>query len=239
MTNSSKDLNIAYLSLRTSFGGYMATDIVGAATWVSASGLLHCALKCSTGEYIIPMAGIATTTSAPYTFNTGSSPRYLGNKIILPRSMRLKGVRLAIDNDGDSSISLMDASGNVLNGDDSSTAMTITGDANFRNQKYYLNGLNDFPCPKTLLASTAYYLVSNPTTTTNSTITAMTYYSQEIRDADLGIASDVTFESATSPTSISWSTSALTLYGLYPIFDQIDLGGGLITHPGMNGGING
>ena len=292
MTNASKSLQIAKGSayyLAVANFNWICDDIVGAATWVKGTYKTNIALKCSTGEYLIPMgSSIYERGNVTTNISTATTPQYLGNKIIAGNSARLSGIMLpALDLEYDITIKLVDASGTTIIGDDASTSMQIVVDSEYRAgiSVYYLSPVN-FPCPKTLVAGTSYYLIFSPDTASNTTIYQWQYESEALKNQDCRIPTGWTCSHCSSPSEVSFTVISNYIVGLLPIFDQIYFsdvgnvteddtvngvtgtyheateaevqsgvtfgalsaltgtyvgggGGGLIRHPGMNGGLNG
>ena len=205
-----------------------ATDIAGAATWINTPLPLRCALKTSLGEWITP-CGLAAVRTASLNISTApTNPYYVGNKISSTTSVRLYGVFVPIiDMDQGIKIHLMDVSGSVLKADDTTTDMTITAESTYRYGSGTLyNGLVAFPAPKTLSASTAYYLMCEPATGTNQAIACATFNDTTIKRDTARIPSGFTVNKVTSPQGWSITETDTELVGIYPIYDQMDLGSG-------------
>lgn len=205
-----------------------ATDIAGAATWVNADQPWNCALKTSLGEWITPF-GMASLYDSYRNISTApSDPYYIGNKISSSVSVRLCGAFIpTIDMGQWIKIHLMDASGNILLADDASTAMTITAESTYR---YGTSGLYNafiaFPKYKTLAASTNYYLMHEPVTGTNQPIVYGRFNDTTIKSNTARIPSGWTVNHVTSPQSWSITETDTRITGLYPVFDQMDMGSG-------------
>ena len=234
MTTASKSLNVmksAKLIATGANGGWIVEDISATpGTWVKGTYRPNVALKCSTGEYLIPAGG---AIFEKYTFigiNTGTTPRYVGNKILCNKALRLAGVFLPyLEMDYDITLKLVDASGTVLKGDDTTTDMLIAIDADYRSGiAIYSNSEILFPCPKTLAANTAYYLIFSPDTVSSVNIYHWQYETEALKKQDLGIPTGWTINRVTSPTVISFTETATEIAFILPIFDQIDFpaGGG-------------
>lgn len=242
MTNTSKSLQICKKATNLNWA-WICEDIAGAATWAYGTHAPNVALKCSNGDYLCPGGGGIHSSAGTVSINTGSGPRYIGNKIIAPNSVRLVGAySTVLDMDYGITIKLVDSSGNVLKGDDASTDMSVAIDAKYR----YSTAANYgsivlFACPKTLSASTAYYLIFSPDTASNTLISYSAFIGAPLKTS-ARIPTGWTFHYVSSPSSFSITENTERIATIFPIFDQIDIGsggGGLLTHPGMNGGING
>jgi hypothetical protein len=230
MTNASKDV-ILIKSYRygqtTPVCGWVVTDIIGAATWVKTTYRPNCALKTSLGEYLIPAGGDALENIAYTAVNTGSNPRYIGNKIQCNGKTRLAGFFLSyFDPDYNVTIKLVNASGTVQKGDDTSTDMSVTIDADYRAGtalELYTECM--FPCPKTLDADTAYYLVMSPDTASDVRMYRCQYESEAIKNTVFGIPSGWSVNHITATTD--WDNvdhvteTAAYISGLLPVYDQI------------------
>lgn len=228
MLNSSKSLRLAGsrgITGSSLNGCWCVADIVGAG-WVTTSVQTFSAvLKCSTGEYLTPFGTTISKVSST-AITTSSDPRYIGNKLVTGVSARLCGVRLEyLDMDCDISIKLVDASGDVLKGDDTVTDMVITLDSEYR-VGTGANTLSElsFPCPKTLTASTPYYLIFVPISASNTLVFVSSYYSTVAKGCLAFIPSGWTLNKITSPSAWSITETDTDVCVLAPMFDQIDIG---------------
>jgi hypothetical protein len=170
----------------------------------------------------------AITGSTLYISTAPTNPYYVGNKISSTTSVRLYGVLVPyLDMDQGIKIHLMDAAGSILKADDTTTDMTISAESTYRygvGTQY--NGLVAFPAPKTLSASTAYYLMCEPATGTNQPIPYAIFNDTTIKRDTARIPSGFTVNKVTSPQAWSITENDAELMGIYPIYDQMDLGGG-------------
>ena len=207
---------------------WAALDVAGEATWVNHYAILSCALKTSLGEWISPY-GTAAYRGTTHSISTApTNPYYVGNKISSTTAVRMSGAFIPyMDMDQGFKIHLMDASGSILKGDDATTDMTITAGSTYRYGTSLLyNALVAFPAPKTLTASTAYYLMFEPATGTNQNIPYAIFNDTTIKSNTACIPSGWTVNKVTSPQAWSITETDTELMGLYPVFDQMDLGGG-------------
>lgn len=212
-----------------------ATDIAGAATWVNANTPWNCALKTSLGEWITPFGMASQYTSSHNISTAPTNPYYVGNKISSSVSVRLCGAFMPyMDMDQGIKIHLMDVSGNILLADDASTAMTITAESTYRyGTSAQYNAFIAFPKYKTLAASTNYYLMYEPATGTNQPVISGIFNDTTIKSNTARIPSGWTVNYVTSPQSWSITETDTRITGLYPVFDQMDMGSG----SGGGGGI--
>lgn len=183
----------------------------------------NAALKCSDGTYLLLADGNCQYSDATTTFSTSSNP-YQGNKLVAPVSVRLCGVRIKMDPDYTSYIKLLDASGNVLKADDSSTDMSIAIDPDLRGSTSGATSSIAFPYPKTLTASTAYYLMLQNTSSSNQTLYKNTFSSNTFLKMGLRLPSTWTLHRAYCTTPGSYTEVNTDVVNIYPIFDQIDIG---------------
>jgi hypothetical protein len=124
-------------------------------------------------------------------------------------------------------IHLMNASGSILKADDTTTNMTILADSTYRyGTGSQSNGLVAFPAPKTLSASTAYYLMCEPATGTSQPIPYAVCNDTTIKRDTARIPSGFTVNKVTSPQVWSITETDTDFVGVYPVYDQMDLGGG-------------
>lgn len=229
MLNASKNLRINKSANMGHYNGANMNWIVeelGGGAAAKASYLSNVALKCSTGIYLVPIGGDCNVINSYISINTGSNPRYVGNKVLCHTSSRISGVNIAHqDIDYNVSILLVDSSGNVLKGDDTITDMSITLDADYRygTAKLRLSCV-DFPCPKTLTADTAYYLIYSPADANNTNVYWLDYETEALKKQVHGIPANWSCSYVSSPSVVSFTEDVSKIACLYPIFDQIDLG---------------
>lgn len=220
-------------------GVWVASALGGAAWSKSINNMPNVALKCSTGEYIIAAYGWAFIRTQRYNIGTDTTPRYRGNKIICGRKSRLIGF-LSTNMRGsayDYHIRLVDASGNIVKADDTTTDMDIawTGIYHSGTSGGYFSLI--FPKPKTLEASSAYYLIISPDTTDDISIPYMQFASNALLKQSMGIPSRWTFHSISSPSSWAITENDTTIISLFPIFDQIDFPAGVSGGGPIMGGM--
>ena len=231
MTNGSKSMQIIKTMVLGNTGhsyNWVCEDITGAATWVKTTYQTNVALKCDTGEYLVPLDGDCMLLNSNNSISTGTNPRYQGNRITCLGKTRLIGFTTGyMDIDYNISVSLCDANGTVIVGDDAVTNMTVAIDADYRNTTAATYGsFCNFPCPKTLLAGTAYYLVFSPDTSSAQGAYWTKYGNATLKNNSLGIPTGWTCDMFTATTN--WdnvdhvTVTAAQITGLYPIYDQID-----------------
>jgi hypothetical protein len=216
-------------------------EALGGSAAAKTTAASNVALKCSTGEYLIPDAGdmqiadLATSIKSDATI-------YAGNKIICGITSRLSGVRLMyLDIDYDLKVLLVDADGNTLKADDTTTDMSITLSAQYRAATSSVAlTTRSFPKPKTLAASAAYYLVYEAQTTDIVYSAYLTYPTEALKKQVHHIPSGYTINSVTATSGFSVTEDNATIRSILPVFNQIDIpaggSGGGPVYGDRNGG---
>jgi hypothetical protein len=147
---------------------YITTYLGGTAAKVAASACLSVGLEYSDGITPLPGAMLINTASAS-TFANSSNPNYRGIKIVMPFTARCVGAWVYADNDADSNL--------ILYGSDGATAMQTLAflDPDIRGGTSNAMQRHLFETPQTLNKDSTYRLVIQPTTTSNVSISTITF----------------------------------------------------------------
>lgn len=219
----------------------VVTDITASpGTWAKgstygASGLAM-VLEYSGGTYYINTNGESSGTGASFALNTGTTPDEMGNYFQVPFTMRAYGFWLYADVDYELTLSLQSSAGTVLANRVISSSMRFgTGNGVWR-----INFDSDPAATVTLNASTWYRIVITPSTANSCAI----WYLDVPSAAAMAVLDGGTLCYRTDRTNAgSWSETTTQRIGIGLLIDQVDIpsgsGGGLITHPGMSGGMRG
>jgi len=194
----------------------------------------------TSGGVSINVPGLAGAYTAAYTaWTDATNPDERGNRFSFPGPVTCYGAEVHMSLGSVPA----DAQSGVLSlysthtGTPSQIAsFTIDGDMQDTGPVRFLR----FSTPVDLAANTVYALVLKATAAGNLTVIQHTYASA----AELGCYLDDNFYSTTrNNSSGAFTDGNTTVYAVYPIVSKIDdgasAGGGLIRHPGMNGGLNG
>lgn len=230
MTNASKNIRI-YKGADSVNGSWVTEDIAGGGTYANAAGSANVALKCSTGEYLVPV-NIYESYSTVSVNNT-STPRYMGNKIVCGKKSRLVGFVLrSLDMDALVTIKLCDSSGATLKADDTTTDMSVSFDPDYRVGTASIAPTDPifFPAPKSLTATFSYYLTISPDSSTNVVVNRYIYENETLKNLAINLpASGWNLNQFTAPGSgTTWddptdiTETAAAYCMILPVFDQMD-----------------
>jgi len=198
---------------------------------------------------LTPLNGDGTLTA----FNSGSNPNERALKFVAPFKCRVIGVSAALSNlaaGADLNAYLWDDTDNPGAGP-TPLAATNTIDGDFPSSAT-ADGVSHFffTAPVTLTAGATYYLGLKPATANNIGLIELSAAgtgasSTGIRGFGLGsTTAHLATRQWVSTDPGAWTATTTTLPGLSLIIDQLDDGasaggGGLLTHPGMAGGMRG
>lgn len=227
----------------------------GAGTWSAGSGSslqwvieMTTAAGAVTFPGLIPLNGAGTITA----FNSGTNPNERALKLVAPAKMRVIGLSLALFNNAagsDVTFSIWDSTDNPGAGPTPLAQTSLDGD-------YPYSATADgvvhvfFAAPLTLTAGSTYYIGVKPTTANNIGLMELSAAgtgasSTGIRAFGIGtVTAHLSTRQWVSTDPGAWTDTTTTLPAISLIVDQIDDGasaggGGLLTHPGMAGGMRG
>lgn len=210
------------------------TDLFTAAWAPSAGQNPGIVLKYSDGTYSAPLGCVPVLSVADQTFNSGSTPDERALLFQVPVPMRVCGARWrgSVAAGANHDVVLYDAAGTALrtasrDGDVSS----ITGIG--------MRGAH-FTSPLDLAANVDYRLALKPTTVTNVSVVQATFATAAIANAYAG---GPTAQLSTRTDGGAWTETATVLPMMsllvHGLPDDVQTGGGLLTNPGMAGGMRG
>lgn len=164
-------------------------------------------------------------------FNTGSTPDEIGNYFTLPAPVRVTGVRVLVVAANNMDIVLYEGS-TVLR------TISVDSDVTAGSMEYDLR----FSTPVTLSAGTVYRIVFKPTTASNINMRELIVLSAGMMNM---VPGGTDWYKTSRTDAGAWTEDTLRrVWGTGLLIDQIDDGvgggaGGLLTHPGMGGGMRG
>lgn len=208
-------------------------------------------------EWVVEMTGAGGAVTMPglfplngggtiSPFNSGTNPNERAMKLVAPVKMRVIGVSLALFNvaaGSEISVSIWDSTNNPLAQAtyDGDTAISATAD-----------GVANvfFAAPVTLDAGTTYYIGMMANNANSMSLMELSAAgtgasSTAIRAFGIGtVTAHLSTRQWVGTDPGAWTDTTTTLPGISLIVDQIDDGasaggGGLLTHPGMAGGMRG
>ena len=229
------------LLLQNATGAYAAPATNGGFQWIvnmTTAGIIYI-------PGLSPCDGAATLTA----FNSGSNPNERALKFQVPFTCRCIGVRAWIANvaaGANFTVSLWDATGDT----DAEALAQVTEDGDFAlstTQDGYVEVY--FPTAVTLAINTVYYAGVRPDTANSVTVPALTTAgtgqpANSVRafPGDTAGNQHVATRLWTAGTAGAWTATTTTMPMISLILDQLGdgvSGGGLLTHPGMSGGMRG
>lgn len=183
---------------------------------------------------VLPLSAFATVS-----FNSGSTPDRRGIRFKFPFSMTANGVWVQGYN-ADFNVLLYDSDGTTV-------LETLSFDKDIRSTNSYPLFFAFFSTPRTFIINTFYRLVLLPTTVTD---TRLMYGSVTNDGANLAMKAfpfgdniHGTYCSGAPANEASWTQELTRRYNLGLLASAFDDGaggaGGLLTHPGMSGGMRG
>lgn len=214
------------------------------ATYLGSSWVLRLQIPAITLQYsdgfcpLLHAYPICTLGNASY--NNSTDPDRRGIKFKLPIGCRIYGVTCRVDLDGDASL--------IVYGSDEYTA--ISGPHALDADQRAVNTVQDytviFPTAIEVTSETWYRIVLLPTSATNILIYYLTFTDDGATagiTASLGGSNFVYTYRNGAPSSgdHAWTDSTTIQPGINLLIDGIDTGaaaGGLLRHPGMQGGLN-
>lgn len=198
---------------------------------------------------LCPLNGAGSVTA----FNSTSNPNERALKFVAPMKMHVIGMTVAMLNvasGADYKLSIWDATDNP-GASPTPLAQTATIDGDFA-YSATADGLvhQFFPEPVTLDAGTTYYAGIKPETANNLSVLYLDAAgtgaaANAIRAFGLGsVTAHLATRQWVSTDPGAWTDTTTTLPAISLIIDQLDDGasaggGGLLTHPGMSGGMRG
>lgn len=231
--------------LQDTGAGSWNTSMIGRLEWViemtAAGGAV-------THPGLFPLNGAGTVTS----FNSGTNPNERAMKVVVPAKMRVIGMSIDLFNvaaGADITFSIWDSTDNPGASPTPLAQASLDGDFAY---SATADGIAHvfFPAPVTLDAGSAYYLGVKPTTANNIGLMELSAAgtgasSTGIRAFGIGtVTAHLSTRQWVSTDPGAWTDTTTTLPAISLIVDQIDDGasaggGGLLTHPGMAGGMRG
>lgn len=188
-------------------------------------------------EYYEGLYPISSFTSVA--FSSSSNPNHRGLRFQVGTPVRVIGFWAAIDLDSSADVLLVD---NDWDGTDGDALGKIFVDTDLRVSAGVRPFRQEFPTPITLSANTTYRLIVRPTTTTNLSIYYMSVGAAARWD-QTEAGQQWYYTTANNPNDATDWTDTTTdrpLMGI--VIDGVDdgaggAGGGLLTNPGMGGGM--
>jgi len=206
--------------------GYLYTT-----SWAGNAGLIVAVLEYDDGVMMpaIPGASFYNSFSTP-SFSSASTPDERGNIFEPVAPIQVNGFTVAITAPAGASttIKLMDSSDNVL--------ATQIVDTDTRTTSYGI-GHYKFDVAVNLTAGQSYRITATP----NATAVALQEYAEILGTPQIAAMSS--FYKTSRTDAGAWTDDSTVITHLFPIISGIDdgasTGGGLLTHPGMSGGMRG
>jgi len=205
---------------------YCANDLAGAG-WAVSAGQRSIALKFSDGSYYLPINSCGCHHYANFTINTGATPEQVGNRFRTAKSVRCIGFMLnRFDCDYDVDIKLISGADTA----ERSVSLLASERSSTGSVGYYVN----WPTPIELDADTYYRIAIYPQTVNSVGVTYFKWSSEALMLQGMGIPTgwEMHATSAKDPTvEGDWTnynngTDGYYMACIYPIFDQMDFGGG-------------
>lgn len=202
------------------------------ASWSAQANLPVIYLVYSDGE-VIPASGMfQNVVAADSTFDSADSPDEVGNLFRVPASCAASGaiIALTVNASATGEINLLDSANTVL-----ATALYTADESNT------LFGTHSalFDSQVNLQPGTDYRIAVKPT---HASATTIVNYTDRITSAKYSIFG-TTIQKTSRTNAGSWTEDSSRIICLWPIFSGFDdgaaVGGGLLTHPGMSGGMRG
>lgn len=219
---------------------YCVSDITASpGTWIKHTsygyGSIGLVLEYSGGNYYNNTNAEGVGVTASFALNTGASPDEVGNYFQVPFTMRAYGFFLYADVDYDLTLSLLAADNTVL----ANRVLKADYRLGTGNATSYINFDSDPAGTVTLQPSTWYRMIITPSSASNCAVWYLTVPSA----AAMAVLDGGTLCYATSRVDGgAWTDLTTRRWAIALLIDQVDIpagGGGLITHPGMSGGMRG
>lgn len=175
------------------------------------------AVEYSDGSFAYTPWCLPASAINKHTINTGTTPDEIALKFTLPAPVRVSGLWLSADHDGD-----MDA---ILYSSDGSTVLaSVSLDKDIRRSASFFGSFRlMFATQVSLSASTVYYLALKPTSVTSINIYSFDVASAGVLDA-VGGGQDMHYAAQTDAGGFSATTTRRPFWGL--VIDGIDDGAG-------------
>jgi hypothetical protein len=204
-------------------------------SWVvAASTMAIVGARFSTGVWVnlqaMPVSDIAVTS-----FNNGSTPDERALRFRLPFPARISGVQanLGTASGGDFAFKLYDSNGTTVLASYTHTGFVAANTNPTTGTYFFTSAVN-------LLANTFYRVSVLPSSSNNAALTGFTVDSAAIMDSFDG---GQDFHLSTRKSAGAWTDTTTQRPLIYLMSDGFDDGagggGGLLTHPGMGGGMRG
>lgn len=172
-------------------------------------------------------------------WNNTSNPDRRGLRFSIPYKAAVVGVTTLVDMDGGCSLLFYDSDGTTL-------LETITYDPDIRSSQTTQRLYFPFSTPRTLSIDTFYRAVILPASATNNSIINLVVVNdgsnQAMNAVDGGVNFHYTTCNGAPANEAAWTQTLTTRPPIALVLSQLDNGaggGGLKTHPGMTGGLNG
>lgn len=250
--------SVGFLDMGGWMGGLYPSLLqdTGAGAWNTTGGgrLYEWVIEMTGAGGAVPFPGLLPLngSGASVSFNSGTNPNERALKLVAPAKMRVIGLSLAMFNNAagsDVTFSIWDSTDNPGAGPTPLAQTSLDGD-------YPYSATADgvvhvfFAAPLTLTAGSTYYIGVKPTTANNIGLMELSAAgtgasSTGIRAFGIGtVTAHLSTRQWVSTDPGAWTDTTTTLPAISLIVDQIDDGasaggGGLLTHPGMAGGMRG
>lgn len=210
-------------------------DLYTTAWTKQLNNYLVCGVEYADGSYAPAQGQYPLTSIVSNSASNATTPDVIGNRFKVPFACKVNGLYGSFDLDGDADLKLIDSDGVTV-------LKSVSLDANIRASLTLGFHLALFDTDVTLLKDTYYRVVLEPTTATAvGSIREITMATVARMAASPGGA-DVHKTTAKDPTGEASWTQTLTSYMIMGVLisaldDGVSAGGGLLTHPGMAGGM--
>lgn len=236
ITANNGTLSITYADDSANGFPYYLSDTAAAGSWsLVTNGIPVLGVHYITNGYLTSDELIPISTNATLTYNTSTAGAdCYGNRYNLPYDVKIKRVWVWGDFDGNAIVNIYAADG-----------VTILASG--------VNGLNNPPTANASLniitlnqeisisANTNFYVSLEPTTTTSLSTYYLDFLNSDVKTQY--VDSSCQMAQAKDPSGVgSWTINAARIVTLGIILSEINIGGsagGLLTHPGMAGGMRG
>lgn len=207
------------------------------AAWApNTNNTANVGLELSDGTYMPGMGYTAWASTAEPVYDQNDTPDHRGMIFQFPVPVRVVGAGGWFDLDGEANLKLFDSDGTTV-------LRTVAMDRDVRRATTAGPFLCWFDGPEILTKNTNYRIVLEATSTSNVKTHEFTVDSVAVMDVFEGGQNFHLTTSKTQTAEGDWTQTTTTRPYMGLIIDQFDDGvggaGGLITHPGMAGGMRG
>ena len=192
------------------------------------------AIEYSDGSYFeIPGLKVFSLRGVTASYGSSSTPDEIGIRFKWPVPVQAVGFHLSGELDGVADVVLYEGTSQL-------TAISL--DPDIRGTTGVAPSFGIFPASQSLAADTVYHLTLKPTSATTVRLNTFTFDSNALLDAADGGTLEIYHAERTDAGAFSYDTAKRpVLHLLVNAFDDGagGAGGGLLTHPGMAGGMRG